>query len=138
MAAESGGEAERDPLETFIDEIFEEMMRESGVPHSGTSTRHGKDPLAAALVEAAMASLSQPQSSRSSELERMLFAQSLAKALAESLAPALAEALASEIMKALTHHAGTHGSSSGSGSGGAHQPVGATGRNRRGSGEGGS
>jgi hypothetical protein len=132
MAAESGGESERDPLETFIDEVFEEMVREAGVPHGATGAKHGKDPLAAALVEAAMASLSQPQSSQYSELERMLFAQTLAKALAESLAPALAEALASEIMKVLAHHADMPG-----GSGGAQQSVGATGRNRRGGGNGG-
>ncbi|MFE9454318.1 hypothetical protein [Streptomyces sp. NPDC006739] len=129
MAAESGGEAERDPLETFIDEVFEEMVREAGIPRGGISSRHGKDPMAAALVEAAMTSLSQSASSRSSELERALFAQALATALAESLAPALADALASEIMKVLTHHAGVKGDS-------AHQTVGATGRNRRGSGDG--
>ncbi|MFJ4693735.1 hypothetical protein [Streptomyces sp. NPDC088766] len=129
MAAESGGQSERDPLEAFIDEVFEEMVREAGVPHGGTGGRYGKDPLTAALVEAAMASLSQPQPSPASELERVLFAQSLAKALAESLAPALAESLASEIMKVLTHHADAK-------NGGKHQPVGATGRERRGSGEG--
>ncbi|MFJ8198072.1 hypothetical protein [Streptomyces sp. NPDC096152] len=130
MAAESGGDSERDPLETFIDEVFEEMVREAGGPHGTTGMRYGRDPMAAALVEAAMASLSQPPSSRSSELERMLFAQTLAKALAESLAPALAESLASEIMKVLTHHGVPP-------TGGTHQSVGATGptgRNRRGSG----
>ncbi|GGS12651.1 hypothetical protein GCM10010269_59910 [Streptomyces humidus] len=128
MAAESGGESERDPLEAFIDEVFEEMVREAGVPHGGTSGRLGKDPLAAALVEAAMASLSNPQPSPSSDLERVLFAQTLATALAESLAPALAEALASEIMKVLTHHADAK-------SGGENRTVGASGRERRGSGE---
>ncbi|MFE9172505.1 hypothetical protein [Streptomyces kebangsaanensis] len=109
MAAESDGESERDPLETFVDEVFEEMMRESGIPRSGTGVKHGKDPLAAALLEAAAASLSQPASSRSSELERVLFAQTLATALAESLAPLLAESLAMEIVKVLNQHATSHG-----------------------------
>ena len=119
MAAESGGQSERDPLEAFIDEVFEEMVRDAGFPHTGTGVRHGKDPLAGAVMEAAVASLSRPPSG-SSELERMLFAQTLATALADSLAPALADVLASEIMKVLTHHAasrsgGTHESVSGSG-----------------------
>ncbi|MEV5873656.1 hypothetical protein AB0L75_05365 [Streptomyces sp. NPDC052101] len=122
MAAESGGQSERDPLEAFIDEIFEEIVRDSGIPHTGTGFRHGKDPMAGALMEAAVASLAQPPS-RSSELERMLFAQTLATALADSLAPALADVLASEIMKVLTHHAAsqrggpTHETAGGSGRG---------------------
>ncbi|WP_225851246.1 hypothetical protein [Streptomyces sp. HPF1205] len=113
MAAQSGGESERDPVETFIDEVFEEMVRDAGIPHAGTGAKYGKyakygkDPLAGALMEAAVESLSRPPS-RSSELERMLFAQTLATALAESLAPALADVLASEIMKVLTHQAATH------------------------------
>ena len=78
MAAESGGQSERDPFEAFIDEIFEEMVRDSGFLHTGTGFRHGKDPLAGPLMEAAVASLSRPPS-RSSELERVLFAQTLAR-----------------------------------------------------------
>ncbi|MFE1781304.1 hypothetical protein ACFW9F_01585 [Streptomyces sp. NPDC059506] len=104
MAAESGEEAERDPVESFIDEVFEEMVREAGLSHS-TGAKYSKDPLTAALVEAAVASLSKPGPSRASELERMFFAQSLATALAEALAPALSEALATEIMKVLNQHA---------------------------------
>ncbi|PZH03136.1 hypothetical protein C1I97_20425 [Streptomyces sp. NTH33] len=127
MAAESGGESERDPPETFIDEVFEEMMRESGIPRSGTGVRHGKDPLAAALLEAAVTSLSQPTSSRFSEMERVLFAQALATALAESLAPALAESLAMEIMKVLNQHATSHSA--------ARESAGAGARARRGDGE---
>ncbi|WP_225833941.1 hypothetical protein [Streptomyces sp. NK08204] len=123
MAAESGGQSERDPLEAFIDEIFEEMVRDAGFPHTGTGARQGKDPLAGALMEAAVASLSQPPS-RSSELERMLFAQTLATALADSLAPALANVLASEIMKVLNHHAATQ-------RGGTHESVGGAGRSPR-------
>ncbi|MFI1291609.1 hypothetical protein ACH4VM_24620 [Streptomyces sp. NPDC020792] len=128
MAAESGGETERDPLETFIDEVFEEMVRESGIPHTGTGIRHGKDPLTAALLEAAATSLSRPAHSRSSELEKALFAQVLATALAESLAPALAEALAMEIMKVLNQHAASHGGS-------ARASAGGDSRGRRGEGE---
>ncbi|MFD1656669.1 hypothetical protein ACFSL4_00050 [Streptomyces caeni] len=123
MAAESGGESERDPVEAFIDEVFEEMVREAGIPHAGASVKHGKDPLAAALVEAAVASLSQPEPSGASELERVLFAQALAKALAESLAPALADALAVEIMKVLNQHASPE-------AGGQQESVGATTRTR--------
>ena len=79
-------------------------------------------------MEAAVASLSRPPS-RSSELERMLFAQTLATALAESLAPALADVLGSEIMKVLTHHADSQ-------RGAAHEAVGGTGRGHRSSGSG--
>jgi len=123
MAAESGGESERDPVEAFIDEVFEEMVRDAGISHTGTGAKHVKDPLAGALMEAAVASLSQPPS-RSSELERMLFAQTLATALAESLAPALADVLASEIMKVLTHHAASQRGST-------HETVGGAGRGHR-------
>ncbi|NBM15146.1 hypothetical protein [Streptomyces sp. GC420] len=112
MAAESGDEAERDPVESFIDEVFEEMVREAGLSQS-TGLKFSKDPLTAALVETAVASLSNPAPSKTSELERVLFAKALATALAESLAPALAEALAAEMMKVLNQHA-----SSGSESGG--------------------
>ncbi|ARP71488.1 hypothetical protein LK07_18910 [Streptomyces pluripotens] len=129
MAAESGEKSERDPLETFVDEIFEEIVRDAGIPHTGTGIKHGKDPMAGALMEAAVAFLSKPPS-RSSEVERVLLAQTLATALAESLAPALADALASEIMKVLNHHAASQG-------GGAHETVGGSGRSRRSSGEGG-
>jgi hypothetical protein len=129
MAAESGGESERDPVEAFIDEVFEEMVREAGIPHTGTGVKYGKDPLAGALMEAAVASLSQPPS-RSSELERALFAQTVATALAESLAPALADVLASEIMKVLTHHAASH-------TGGTQETVGTADRSHRTSGGGG-
>ncbi|GHA19250.1 hypothetical protein [Streptomyces echinoruber] len=128
MAAEPGGESERDPVEAFIDEIFEEMMREAGIPHTGTGVKHGKDPLAVALMEAAAASLSKPPS-RSSELERVLFAQALATALADALAPALADALASEIIKVLTQHAASEG-------GGTREPAGGAGRGHRSSGGG--
>ncbi|ANP55871.1 hypothetical protein J2Z21_007855 [Streptomyces griseochromogenes] len=125
MAAESGGQSERDPLEAFIDEVFEEMVRDAGFPHTGSGVKLGKDPLAGALMEAAVASLSRPPS-HSSELERMLFAQTLATALADSLAPALAEVLASEIMKVLTHHAAAQS--------GTHESVGGSGRGHRSSG----
>lgn len=128
MAAESDGESERDPLETFVDEVFEEMMRESGMPRFGTGGKQGKDPLTAALVEAAAASLSRSASSRSSELERVLFAQTLATALAESLAPLLAESLAMEIVKVLDQHAAAHG-------GDARESAGTGARTRRGGGE---
>lgn len=128
MAAESGGESERDPLEAFIDEVFEEMVREAGMPHTGTGVRHGKDPLAGALMEAAVAALARPPS-RSSELERVLFAQTLATSLADALAPALAETLAAEIMKVLTHHAAAQ-------TGEPHESVGGTGRGQRASGGG--
>lgn len=108
MASESGGQSERDPFGAFVDDIFEEMVRDAGISHAGTASRQEKDPLAGALMEAAVAALSQPPS-HSSELERVLFAQTLATALADSLAPALAEVLASEIMKVLTHHAASQG-----------------------------
>ncbi|WP_225824250.1 hypothetical protein [Streptomyces naphthomycinicus] len=123
MAAESGGQSERDPLEAFIDEVFEEMVRDAGLRHTGTGVRHGKDPLAGALMEAAVASLSRPPSP-SSELERVLFAQTLATALANALAPALADVLASEIMKVLNQHAGSR-------SGGTHTTVGGSGHGGR-------
>ncbi|MFF7354182.1 MULTISPECIES: hypothetical protein [Streptomyces] len=122
MAAASGGQSDRDPFEAFVDEIFEEMVRDAGIPHTGTGSRQGKDPLAGALMEAAVASLSQPPS-RSSELERVLFAQTLATALAESLAPALADVLASEVMKVLNHRASSH-------SGGTHETIGDAGHRR--------
>ncbi|MGW2417977.1 hypothetical protein ACWC0C_01740 [Streptomyces sp. NPDC001709] len=128
MAAESGGQSERDPLEAFIDEVFEEIVRDAGIPHTGIGMRRGKDPMAGALMEAVVASLSQPPT-RSSELERVLLAQTLATALAESLAPALADALASEIMKVLTHHAASQ-------RGGAQETVGGVGRSHRSSGGG--
>ncbi|OLZ62146.1 hypothetical protein AV521_42800 [Streptomyces sp. IMTB 2501] len=128
MAAEPGGQSERDPLESFIDEIFDEMVRDAGIPHIGIGVKQGKDPLAGALMEAAVASLSKPPS-RSSELERVLFAQTLATALADALAPALADVLASEIMKVLTHHADSQRDP-------AHESVGGTGRGRRPSGGG--
>lgn len=123
MAAESGGQSDRDPLEAFVDEIFEEMVRDVGNSHIGTGSRKGKDPLAGALMEAAVASLSQPPS-RSSELERVLFAQTLATALADSLAPALADVLASEIMKVLTQHAASQ-------RGGTHETTGGGSRRHR-------
>ncbi|MEU8028001.1 hypothetical protein AB0C13_05095 [Streptomyces sp. NPDC049099] len=129
MAAESGDKSERDPLGAFVDEIFEEIVRDAGIPHTGTGVKHGKDPLAGALMEAAVAFLSQPPS-RSSELERVLLAQTLATALAESLAPALADVLASEIMKVLNHHAASR-------SGGTHETVGGSGPSHRSSGGGG-
>ncbi|MFF8907265.1 hypothetical protein [Streptomyces olivaceoviridis] len=128
MAAESGGQSERDPLESFIDEVFDEMVRDAGIPHTGIGVKHGKDPLAGVLMEAAVASLSQ-QSSRFSELERVLFAQTLATALAEALAPALSEVLASEIMKVLAHHADSRSNPT-------HESVGGTGHGRRSSGGG--
>lgn len=123
MAAESGDKSERDPLGNFVDEIFEEIVRDAGIPHNGTGVKHAKDPLAGALMEAAVAFLAQP-SSRSSELERMLLAQTLATALAESLAPALSEVLASEIMKVLDHHAASR-------RGGAKETVGESGPGHR-------
>ncbi|GGT01786.1 hypothetical protein [Streptomyces chromofuscus] len=126
MAAESGGNFERDPLEAFIDEIFDEMVRDAGIPRTGVGVKHGKDPLAVALMEAAVGSLSQP-SSRFTELERVLFAQTLATALAEALAPALSDVLASEIMKVLTHHADSRSKPT-------HDSVGEAGRGRRSSG----
>ncbi|MGW3039814.1 hypothetical protein ACWC9T_07115 [Kitasatospora sp. NPDC001159] len=104
MAAERGEEPERDPVQAFIDEAFEEMMREIRIPHK-TSAKYGTDPMASALVEAAAAALSQPASSRTSDLERVLFAQALATALADALAPALAQALSVEIMKVLDRQA---------------------------------
>jgi hypothetical protein len=128
MAAASGDKSERDPLGAFVDEIFEEMVRDAGTAHTGTGVKHGKDPLAGALMEAATALLSRPPS-HSSELERVLLAQMLATALAESLAPALADVLASEIMKVLNHHAATQG-------GGSHETVGGSGRSPRSSGGG--
>ncbi|WP_225102669.1 hypothetical protein [Streptomyces sp. CoH27] len=128
MAAEPGGQSERDPLETFIDEIFDEMVRDAGMPHTGTGGRQGKDPLAGALMEAAVASFSRPPS-RGSELERLFFAQTLATALADALAPALSDVLASEIMKVLTHHADSQRDP-------AAEPAGGAGRARRSSGGG--
>lgn len=104
MAAEPGEEAPRDPVQSFIDEVFEEMMRETGLSHK-TATKYGRDPLVTALVEAAVASLSHPVSSRASEIEKLLFTQALTTALAQALAPALAEALATEITKVLHHQA---------------------------------
>ncbi|MEU6974261.1 hypothetical protein AB0A71_42420 [Kitasatospora aureofaciens] len=98
MAADPGNEAQRDPLQGFIDEVFEEMVREADLSGKTAST-FGKDPLAAALLEMATASLSTP--SRMSEIERLLFAQSLATALANALAPALANTLAEKITKVL-------------------------------------
>ncbi|MFD9816805.1 hypothetical protein [Streptomyces sp. NPDC059080] len=100
MADEPGGEAERDPLQSFVDEAFEEMMREVGASHKGAG-KYGKDPLTASLLESAAASLSRQAPSGMSELEKILFAQALATALADALAPALAENLAKEIMKTL-------------------------------------
>ncbi|MFF4583535.1 hypothetical protein [Streptomyces sp. NPDC001389] len=129
MAAESGEKSERDPLETFVDEIFEEIVRDAGIPHTGTGAKYGKDPLAGPLMEAAVAFLSQPPSG-SSEIERVLFAQALATALADALAPALADVLASEIMKVLDHHAASE-------RGATHETVGGSGQSRRSSGEGG-
>lgn len=126
MAAESGDKSERDPLGNFVDEIFEEIVRDAGITHTGMGIKHGKDPLAGALMEAAVAFLSQP-SSRSSELERVLLAQTLATALAESLAPALADVLASEIMKVLNHHAASR-------QGGTKETVGGSGPGHRSSG----
>ncbi len=103
MAAESGEEAERDRVQAFIDEVFEEMVQEAGLPHK-MGAKYGRDPLGAALVDAAVASLSRPATSQASELERLLFTQALAQALAEALAPALADALAAEMMKVLQRH----------------------------------
>ncbi|WP_055548367.1 hypothetical protein [Streptomyces sp. NBRC 110028] len=103
MAAEPGEESERDPVQSFIDEIFDEMTREAGVPYK-TGTKREKDPMAAALVEAALDSLSRPTALGGSEIERVLLAQILAGALAEALAPSLADALTVEIMKVLKHH----------------------------------
>ncbi|MGV9255784.1 hypothetical protein [Streptomyces sp. NPDC003697] len=111
MAAESDGESERDPVEAFIDEVFDEMVRDARIPRTGNGVKYGRDPLAGALMEAAVESLSRPPSRSSSELERVLFTQTMATALAESLAPALADALASEIMKVLTHHAASRNGS---------------------------
>lgn len=136
MAAESGDKSERDPLETFVDEIFEEIVRDAGISSTGTGVKHGKDPLAGALMEAAVALLSQPPS-RSSELERVLLAQTLATALADSLAPALADVLATEIMKVLNHHADTQGGGSGEHVGGSSRsPRSSGGSERQRSGDG--
>ncbi|MFG2845665.1 hypothetical protein ACGF12_21195 [Kitasatospora sp. NPDC048296] len=100
MPAESGEGPERDPVQAFVDEAFEEMMREMGIPQK-TAKKYGKDPLVAALIESAVATMAQPASPQVSELERMLFAQALATALAEALAPVLAESLSAEIVKVL-------------------------------------
>ncbi|MEU6590854.1 hypothetical protein ABZ923_16800 [Streptomyces sp. NPDC046881] len=127
MATESGDKSERDPLGAFVDEIFEEIVRDAGIPHAATGVKNGRDPLAGAMMEAAVAFLSRPPS-RSSELERVLLAQTLATAMAESLAPALAEVLASEIMKVLNHHAAAQ-------RGGGHETVGGSGHGHRGGGE---
>ncbi|MEU5094794.1 hypothetical protein [Streptomyces sp. NPDC020996] len=129
MAAESGGESERDPVEAFIDEVFEEMVRDAGITHNGTGVKHGKAPLAGALMEAAVEFLARPPS-RSSELERVLFAQALATAMAEALAPTLADALASEIMKVLNQHAASQRKST-------HESVGGGGHSHHASGGGG-
>ncbi|MFJ9843449.1 hypothetical protein ACIRYZ_23895 [Kitasatospora sp. NPDC101155] len=109
MASDSDNEAHRDPLQEFVDDIFEEMVRETGLP-SKMASEYGKSPLAAVLLEMATASLSTP--SHMSEIERLLFAQTLANALANALAPALATALAAEITKALQVPSGTSGKES--------------------------
>ncbi|WP_335936604.1 hypothetical protein [Streptomyces sp. PTD5-9] len=98
MTADSGNEAHRDPLQEFIDDLFEEMVRETDLPHK-TASEYGKDPVVMALLEMTTASLSTP--TRMSEVERLLFNQALATALANALAPALANALAAEITKVL-------------------------------------
>jgi hypothetical protein len=100
MPAESGEGAERDSVQAFVDEVFGEMMQEVGIPQE-TAKKYGMDPLVAALIESAVAPMTQLASPRVSELERLLFAQTLATALAEALAPALAESLSAEIMKVL-------------------------------------
>ena len=98
--SETGGGHSDDPLESYIDDLIHALMKdaEPGI----TAATHGKDPMAAALIEAVASSLSSP-APQASTLEKALLAEAFASALARALAPALAEALAPEIMKALDH-----------------------------------
>jgi hypothetical protein len=96
MAAESRKEPEEEPAESLIDDLIRDILTDAG---KSTQTAV-LNPLAA-LVEVVTASSS---SSRTSMVERLLFAQTIASALADALAPALARTLAPEILKALEHH----------------------------------
>src|SRR5580658_9179361 len=104
MATESANETRhqetgQDPVESFTDELIREFFSEAS--HPAKSARGGRGPMAA-LFEATMASSRTP--SRTSMLERLLLAQTIASELADAIAPALAETLAPEIMKALDHY----------------------------------
>ncbi len=104
MAAESKEaghpESGQDPVEAFTDDLIREFFTEAG--QSTKSAGRGRGAMAA-LLEATMGSSSRG-ASRTSMLERVLLAQTIASELADALAPALAEALAPEIMKALEHY----------------------------------
>ncbi len=87
-------ESSQDKLDSLIDKLIDDILRESGVadtPERGKGTT-------AALLEHAIGSTRRP--SRLSRLERVLFIEAIAAELADALAPALAEQLASRFLKA--------------------------------------
>src|SRR5690349_7795373 len=96
MAAESSKETGHDQVESLIDDLIRDILNEAGA--SAKPAGGGRTPMAA-LIETAIASPG--VASRTSTLERLLLAETLASALADALAPALAELLASRVMKVL-------------------------------------
>jgi hypothetical protein len=101
MTAEQGGHAGQDPTESIIDDLIRDIMREARQSSKAPAVVSSLDPMTTLLIETAISSLSDSQSSR---LERVLLAQQIAAVMAEALAPALAQALAPEIVKVLEQH----------------------------------
>lgn len=99
MAAESAKAAGQDPVEAFTDDLIREFFAEAA--ESAKSAGRGKGGMAA-LLEAAMGSSG---ASRTSLLERLLIAQTIAAEFARAIAPALAETMTPQIMKALEAYA---------------------------------
>jgi hypothetical protein len=85
-------------MESFIDDLIRDILTDPGQSQKTAA----RGPLAA-LLESATAATPRP-AARTSTLEKVLLAHTVASALADALAPALAETLAPEILKALEHH----------------------------------
>jgi hypothetical protein len=97
MAAESkeqGGE----PADLAFDDLIRNLLTEAG-----QSTQTAMRGPMAALMEIVTAPPSRP-TARTSMLEKVLLAETIASAMANAIAPAIAETLAPEILKALESH----------------------------------
>jgi hypothetical protein len=103
MATRPDIDTARDPVEPLLEELIAELVANAGPDLKGGP--QSEDPIAAALTEAAVLSLSQAVS-EASEVERALLVGALASAVADALAPALASALAPELATALSNVAG--------------------------------
>jgi hypothetical protein len=95
MAAESRKEPGQEQADSVIDELIRDILADAGQSNQTRGTL-------AALMEIVGGSSSRP--ARTSTLEKLLLAETIASAIANALAPALAETLAPEIVKALDQY----------------------------------